>query len=200
MASKTEICNLAISHLGHGKEISNVDTENSSEATICRRYYETALRAILRDAKFTFATKNVALGLVGSNPTTEWNYSYRYPSDCIFFRRIWSGSRNDTNDTRVEYKIIRDDTGLLIYTDMENAVAEYTFYNDDEGQYPPDFVMALSYRLANLIAPSITKGDPFGMGAKAYEMYLMEITRAQASSYNEEQPAPEQYSELERSR
>ena len=63
MSSKTEIANLAISHLGIGKEIANVETEQSQEAKACRRYFDMAKKITLGDVDWTFATKFATLNL-----------------------------------------------------------------------------------------------------------------------------------------
>lgn len=200
MASETEISNLAISHCGSGKEISNLDTDQGEEASVCRRFYELARDQVLRDFAWPFATKFRVLSLVEEDPSDEWDYSYRYPTDCLKLRRILSGQRRDTNDTRSPYKILSDDSGLLIYSDVEDAEVEYTFRQDDPSFYPADFTMALSYKLAFYIAPRITSGDPFNMQQKFSQLYQMEIDRAAKNSVNEEQPDVEADSELQRAR
>lgn len=200
MASRTEICNMAISHLGVGKEIANIDTEQSEEASACRRFYDTARDATLRDFPWPFATKAVALSLIATLTDDEFTYSYRYPSDCIDLRKIQSTIRNDTRQSRVTSKISKDSSGRVIYTDMENAVAEYTSRVTDPQFYPPDFEIAFSFRLAAYIAPRLTKGDPFGLRKQAMDMYEMEISRAKAASGNEEQMDEKPVSEFERSR
>ncbi len=153
-SSETEICNMAIAHLGVGKRIASLD-ERSQESNICNTFYEVALHNTLRDFTWPFCSKIVALGLFEEDPTDEWAFSYRYPSECEFLRRILSGNRNDNADTIIPYKIYADDDGKLIYTDMEDAEVEYTFVEEDPSKYPSDFVMALSYQLAALIAPTI---------------------------------------------
>lgn len=202
MASKTEICNIAISHLGIGKEIANISTEQSDEANACRRFYDTARDAALRDFPWPFATKIVSLSLIEtfSGGTYEWTYSYRYPSDCLDAKRIKSGQRNDTRQSRVPFKILKDSAARIIYTDEENAELEYTQRVEDPSFYPPDFIMAFSFRLAAYIAPRLTKGDPFQLRRQAMEMYDLEISRAKAGSTNEEQPDQLPNSELERAR
>jgi hypothetical protein len=200
MATTTEICNLALSHLGNGKEISNLETDASDEGSVCRRFYETAKDATLRDFNWPFTTKFREMALIEEDPTSEWGFSYRYPTDCLKIRRILSGIRNDTNDSRAKYKIGRDDAGLLVYTDIESAEIEYTIRLDDPSQYPPDFILALSFRLAFYIAPRVTAGDPFNLQQKMMQMYQMEISNAAKTSVNEEQPDVEPDSEFQRSR
>lgn len=193
---------MAISHLGQGQEISNVDTERTAEALACRRFYDIALASTLRDVDWPFARKTSFLGLIEtfSSSTSEWTYSYRYPSDCVRIRRIKSTLRNDSRQSRVSYNIYQDDVSRIIYTDAENAEAIYTKSVEDPSFYTPSFTLALSFRLAGLVAPRITKGDPFGMRKSALDMYDLEISRAKASSFNEEQSDEEVDSEFVRSR
>lgn len=200
MSSKTQICNLAISHIGIGNEISSLETDRSAEAAACRRYFDIALENILSDFPWPFATKFIALGLVELNPTNEWSYSYRYPSDCLKIRRILSGIRNDTRQSRVPYKIAQDDNGSLIYTDMSEALIEYTVRLSDVERLPSDVVLAMSYYLASLIAPRILGSDRFEMVKRALQLYEAYIGEAKASAANEEQADEEVYSEFERVR
>lgn len=199
-SSTTAIANLAISHLGIGKEIANLITERSAEAQACRRFYETARDITLRDFSWPFATKINALGLVEEDPNDEWGFSYRYPTDCLKLRRILSGIRNDTRQTRIPYRVTRDESGLLIYTDAEDAELEYTINESDVGRFPPDFVMALSFLLAGYVAPRLTGGDPFKLGNRALELYQFELSKARSSAANEEQPDDLPESEFIRTR
>jgi hypothetical protein len=200
MASKVGIVNLALSHLGISKEIANIETEKSIEAETARRFYDTALEATLRDFPWPFAGRFANLGLVEETPTTEWNYSYRYPSDALYLRRILSGIRNDNRQARVPYKILSDSSGLLLYTDQETAEIEYTVRATDPQFYPSDFVVAFSFYLAHLMAPRVTGGDQFKLGDRAQQNYLLEISRAVSRSSNEQQDEEEPQSEFIRAR
>lgn len=186
MSSEVEVCNMAISHLGIGKEIANLDTEQSEEASACRRFFDIARKTVLGDLNWTFATKFAVLGLVESDPSDEWDYSYRYPVDCITLRRILSGVRSDTRRTRVPFKILRDTSGRLIYTDEESAEVEYTEDIEDIEVFPPETVLALSFKLAALIAPRLTGGDPFKLGDKMLGLYEAELRNAKKKNMNEE--------------
>lgn len=200
MASDTEICNLALSHLGVGKEIASLETEKSQEASACRRFYDIALDATLRDYPWNFATKIEALGLVEEEPNDEWLYSYRYPTDCLFIKRILSGIKNDTRQSRINYRVVSDSAGQLIYSDHENAEIEYTYRVTDSNIYPSDFTMALSYRLAHYIAPRVTAGDPFKLKAEVMHLYVLELSKARSNNSNEEQDAEDAESEFIRAR
>jgi hypothetical protein len=184
--SKVAICNLALSHLGIAKEINFFDTEKSQEAAACRRFYDLALEQTLKDFDWPFAGKIATLQLIEADPNTEWAYSYRYPVDCVQFRKILSGIRNDTRQSAEPYKISRDTTGTIILSDKATAEGEYTMLLDNPQEYPPDFAMALSLRLAVYVAPRITGGDPYNLAKKCMDLYLVEVEIAKANARNEE--------------
>lgn len=204
MASSVQICNMALSHLGVSKTIAAIN-EATAEAAACRQFYDQVRDNILRAFPWPFATTTAALALVTkmgdvAHPTTEWAYSYRYPTDCMAFRRIESGIRNDTQESQVPYRFARDTSGKLIYTDMAEAVGEFTFTEIDPGRYSADFSMAFSALLAVFIAPRVTGGDPFKMRVGAQQLYLQLISTAQATAGNEERPDQPPESEFIRAR
>lgn len=195
MASSTEICNLALSHLGIAKPIANLTTEQSQEATACRVFYDITRDAVLKDYPWPFCTRVEALALVESDPNEEWKFSYRYPSNCLTVRKILSGIRNETSSERTPYKIASDSQGLLIFCDTEEAQMEYTIRLTDSNLYSSDFIFAFSFRLASYLAPRLTAGDPFKLADRMLKMYLAEMSKATANAFNEEQrdsnPDPE---------
>lgn len=200
MADKTGICNMSISHLAVSKEIANVETERSAEASACRRFYQPALDEALRDFPNPYLTVIEPLALVEEDPNDEWAYSYRYPSDCSKAIRILSGIRNDSPDTRVPYRIIKDDQGALILTDKEDAELEYVQESTDPNVWAADFVMAFSLLLAFYIAPRVTAGDPFKLGERAYRAYILSIAKSRANAVGEQQDEPPPESDSIRAR
>jgi hypothetical protein len=185
-SSKVAIVNMALSHIGIAKEISNFDTEQSQEASCARRYYDVALETVLRDFHWPFATVIATLALIELTPNAEWEYSYRYPVDCLTLRRIPSGIRNEDKSTQVPYRLGKDSAGRIIWTDVENAKIEYTGTVTDPTLFPPDFVLAFSYYLGSMMAPRLTGGDPFNLKDKTLKSYYAEISKAAANSFNEE--------------
>ena len=191
---------MAISHLGIGKEVGNVETDRGQEAEAFNRFYTVTRDELLEGFVWPFATVEVALGLVEEDPTNEWAYSYRYPSNCLKIRKIQSGQRTDTIDSRIPLKISRDGTGKLIYCDIEDAVLEYTFRENDPGRFSNLFITALSYIIAFKMAPRLTKGDPFKLGNRAFEAAKLWLSMAEAHAANEEVPDVEPESDSIRSR
>lgn len=201
MASKTVISNMAISHLGIGKEIANLETEKSEEAKACRRFFETAKKATLGDLDWTFGTKFAVLNLIEELPEgSEWRYSYRYPVDCVSMRRVLSGQRVDTQESRIPFRIVTDDSGLIIYTDESAATVEYTFDVKSTNLFSPEFDLALSFRLAALVGARLTGGDPFKIKQDMLGQYELELGRAKKKNMNEETKPKFPESDLIRSR
>lgn len=199
MASSTQIANMALRHLGNAKQIATL-TENSEEATACNAFYDIALEDTLREFAWPFATKIASLGLITEDPNDEWQYEYSVPSDCLCFRRVLSGTRNDSRQSRSPYRIVYGDASTSIYSNVEDAEGEYTVYVDDTGRFSPDFTLALSYKLAALIAPAVTGGDPFKLGERALKMWDYQISKAASKAFNEEQAEEDPQAEFIRAR
>lgn len=200
MSSKTEICNIALSHLGVSKEIQNLDSDQSKEGSACRRFYEQARDEVLEDFNWPFAEKRVYLNKVANNPTLDWLFSYTYPTEAVRIIRIPSGIRNDTYDTKIPFKVVYGDSGKLIYTDKENAEIIYTKRVTDVSRFTAKFVMALSLKIAGYIAARVTGGDPFNLQEKAEKQYLKVLHEAQAAVLNEQQQEQRPESEFIRAR
>lgn len=188
--SKTFICNLAIRALAISQTIENVDTDRSPEAFACKDQYDQTVVEVLRAFPWPFATQIVQLALVANQPNVEWLYSYRVPSDSVRVRRILNGlSRIESHENRIPYRLARDSQGALLFCDLPGPpYVEYTQEIDDPTEFPPDFVRALGFKLAYNIAPSVTAGDPFKLGDKAFKLYGQALEEARDNAINEEQP------------
>lgn len=198
--STTNICNMALSHLGISSEIQSLDTDRSQEGSACRQFFDTARKTVLRDFAWPFAKKMIALGLVANQPNQFWAYSYQYPSDCLHFLRVMSCIYTDTRQSRVPYEIVYGTAGQEIWTNQDTASGEYTVDVIDTSRFPPDFIIPLSLRLAGYISPRLTAGDPYKLGQRAMQLYDLEIARARASAVNEVQESEDPDSEFIRGR
>ncbi len=187
MPAPTEICNFALLHLGVSTTIENLDTEKTKAASVCRRVYPIARDEVFRDFNWPFAKKIAEAGLVEENPNEDWAYSYRYPSDCARMQKILSGIRNDSRSSRIAYEVGSDDSGRLIFTNQPTAILKYNKLVTDSGLYTADFVSMLSLLIASYIAPSMTAGDPYKLGERAFNRYYVSKTKAEATAANEEQ-------------
>ncbi len=186
--TSTEIANLAIAHLGVGNRIESLDSDDSEEARVCRIFYDVNLEEILRDYHWPFATRIETLAQVEEDPNDEWGFSYRKPANCVRLKRLLSGSRNDNRQSEVKYRIIGDDDGDLILTDIDDAQCEYTVLVSNPNFWPADFCQAVAAKLATLIAPTVCGADPFKRGTYAMGLFNYYVTKAGANAANEERP------------
>jgi len=182
MASVVEIYNMALGNLGIGVNISDT-AEAAPEARQCNRFYETARDFVLERFPWPFATRYYTLTLVAEEPNPDWLYSYRRPADCVKVRRILSQvSRIDI--TPIPFNESRDNSGGLIFTDEASPIIEYTYRETQTAYFTPSFVIALSWKLAAMIGPGLTGGDPFKMVARAEKNFELSIVAAEAYSLN----------------
>lgn len=200
MSSSSEIANMALAHIGEGEAISNLDSDTSPEASVCRRFYTTALNALISDYDWTFARKYAAFNLVASAPNSEWGYSFRVPADLHKLRRILTGDRRITADNLVAYEVGQDASGGLIFTDVNELQARYTVKITNMAILPEMFVMAFSYYLAMLILPRMAPSDPYKLATGLRQSFLFHLSQARASDANNGQDDPEPESEFVRIR
>lgn len=188
MASEVEICNLALALIGVSQSIAS-RSEGSSESRACDRWFDACRDQLLRGYDWPFAGRYVTLGLVGTDPTTDWGYSYRYPSDALKVRRIVGSTRTDP--TRFPFRIGSDSTARLIYTDQADAVAEYTVAITDPELFDALFTDALVGRLGARIAPSLSRSEKDILRAQQYEQIALGAAFAEAANEGVGDPAPD---------
>ena len=187
---------MALGRVGITRTVANIETERSQEAITLNLFYDSAVQATLRGASWTFARKYGYLQLIVENPTNEWLYSYRYPIDCKYFRRILTGIRNDPNVT--PYEISSDDIGKVILTDFKDAQGEWTRNITEPGKLDDDFVEALSWRLAADVASAL--GRVRQARVDCLEMFRIRLSEAKANTLNESQRGKENDAEYIRAR
>lgn len=145
MASKVEICNIALQRIGQ-RPIQSVD-ENSNEAYTCRTFYDQARLSSLRSHPWNFALKSQLLALL-EDAEDDWTYAYQLPSDCLRAVKIVISAGLDPAAFEVR--------GAMLLTDQEDAKLQYVYNLEDPSLFSPEFTEALTYRLASDIAVPIT--------------------------------------------
>ncbi|HEX7828649.1 MAG TPA: hypothetical protein VF787_03300 [Thermoanaerobaculia bacterium] len=232
IADKVSICNMALRHLGQSAGLVDFDNDQSAAGDACRTFYDQVIDEFLEDFPWTFATQFASPALVqgpSPQPTPEWPYSYRLPTDCLFMRRILPvgtpitisiagfpivassyGGRFETQESRVAFRLTSDDVGMLILTDFPPISAttnqpqlpmiEYIKQQDDQTFYPPNFAQGVAAKLAFYMAPSLTGGDKFKLGDRAFKLYIFSMAKAVAREKDQEQPDMPVDSEFIRSR
>lgn len=182
MASKVDVFNLALSHIGHKAQITDPD-ETSVEANHCRRFYPIALGIALERHAWRFATRRIALAEV-TNPVNHWMFAYALPNLCIAPRAVLLPE--STDDTKEQPFAVESDAdgNAILYTNVEDAVLKYTTLVEDTNKFTPYFVVALSYDLASLLAgpiPKDVKTKKAMLDAALYYVGLAEAADANAS-------------------
>lgn len=183
--SEVAICNMALGALGVTQQISALD-EDSTEAANCTLYYEHVRDYVLRAMPWDFAKKYASAQLVEEADSQawsyEWSYSYRYPSDCLFLRRIEDGGGGLTTPPP-PFSLGYDSSGKLVFTNVDDAIFVYTSKITDTTLFDPMFVDALCMRLAWSLAMPLAITN--GLDQIALQKYEVAIGRASAASGNE---------------
>jgi hypothetical protein len=185
--TSTLISKMALSHLGTGLEITDI-TDPTKEGRLCSLWYEPCRDKVLEDFAWPFATKYATLGLVQEDPNDDWDYEYRMPADCLAARRI-VGAVGPMDPNPPPFDQSSDASGLLIWTDVEDAVLVYTAQFTDAGLFSSAFADALAWRMAIVLAdPLSAKPERMQVAEKAYEKA---INTAMANAANSRQMHPQ---------
>ena len=157
MTSQTRICNQALSKLG-ANQIINID-QDSTEAGLCKTFYDDVLREMLESHTWTFATKRYELPRSAETPPKPFAAQFLIPSDVL---RIIEASeqpdftRSNRTDWQVENGFILSNSGTMYIRAI--------YYNRDSNAYSPKFIRAFSTRLAAELALAITESRTMNEG------------------------------------
>jgi hypothetical protein len=167
MASEVEISNLALAHLGDSATVASLSPpEGSAQAERCARFYPLARDVMQEDFVWNFCVRRKMLALVASWSSGKWAYAYAAPSEMI---KPISVSHPEASSDQVDalggrqgvpFQIESTDTGqIVILTNLPDAELRYTVKVSDSTKFSAQFVEALSWRLASMLAGPILKGE-----------------------------------------
>lgn len=203
VAASTAVINIALAHLGVSKQIVNVLTDATQEATAARLHFTEDVAATLRDYPWPFATRYARLVWVAGTSAVpvngDWQYSYVAPPACLFARRIVnpSGSRRGWDTTPIAFRVGGDDTlGTLIYTNIAptevNGLAPELEYTTRPlcAVLAGDaiFRAALAWRHAHSLAPTLSRDDK--KVEFCWQMYRGLLMTAETKAAAEDQKDP----------
>ncbi len=209
------ICNRALFHLAINKPITNLNDTTRPEAVACALFYEQTLAEVLREFPWPFAWRYAPLVLVDGTEAIataqDFQYAYRIPDDAVRVNRILSDLTvvGVTDVDRIPFSLGSDGVGGLVYTDIPPEDATSTTLQQpqleyiglaDVARFPGDFAQVVSLKLAHYLAPSLTKGDDFKLGARAYDLYQQMRLEAKGAAVREQQIGPPGDSEFIRAR
>jgi hypothetical protein len=203
VASDTDICNLALSHLGDSATVVSIDPpEGSAQADHCAAFYPLARDSMLEMHTWGFATRRATLAEL-SNPSTTWRYCYAVPRDALNLIAVLAHDATDDYSTGAGHpgglyapqpyvNESLDDGTAVVLTNQEQAVLRYTQRVTDSTKFSPLFVTALSWHLASMLAGPLLKGDS-GRAAAAdcTKQMLLWLGKAQVSDANQRRRAPQ---------
>lgn len=209
MASTVDICNLALSHLGDVANVSSIEPPDGSvQAGLCARFYPIARDSLLETHTWNFAMKRQLLTPVTAS-WKEWDYAYAAPGDLLTIVAVQADENEDDYSTRFNpvdtttvgpviaagnyvprrYTVETNGTGnRVILTDQDDAQIRYVAKVTDTTKFSFNFVMALSWHLAGMLAGPIIKGDQGAAEARRcvqmMTMYLSEARRLDSEQSN----------------
>jgi len=179
VASVSDICNLALSHIGSDTTVTSISPPDGSvEAGHCARFYPIARKEALESHKWTWSKTRVALSEV-TNPSEVWTYAYALPSDCLgpvrvlqrayvidllaFLAYPYTAPAVTSDELQMwtergsaQFEV---ENGVLLTHEPE-AVLLYTRDITDTTKFSTHFTMYVSYLLASYLAGPIIKGEP----------------------------------------
>ena len=148
--TKVDICSTALIMIGANTITSFSD--DSTEANVCNTVYEDILKSSLTRYRWRFATEQKQLSLLTATPTGRYAYAYQLPTDPELLQLITL----TVNDLVIPYERYGDKVYLDNYGSTSSVICDYIF-RQDEGEFPPHFILALQYQLASLFAGSIAR-------------------------------------------
>lgn len=179
--SKTQIANLALSHIRDKGQVENVDTDTTTQAKTARLWYDPARRQALAEFNHGFARSRLALATHSEDPPATWAHRYQWPSDCVQPRYIQNSSGRVEPPVPFELEVAGDKTRSIL-TDQDEAVLVYTRDEEEVTFFSPHFVLAFSYLLAHYMAGPLTGKQ--SIQDKTLEKYNLTINTGAAHEAN----------------
>lgn len=190
MQSAIAICNVALTTYIGAATITSLDGP-SPEAQNCDLHYERVRRSLLQRFPWYWASRREVLVEETLNDRAgAWAHKYARPAHLVAIRWV-----NHPAAARMSLEAgrspdsLRELTATAIYSDMADAVIEYTRDETDPTLFPPAFADALAASIGAAIAMAITKDVAKKKDAEQAAALLLD--QAMAMDYNE-RPAVEQ--------
>lgn len=170
--SRTDVVNIALAHLGDHR-INDFD-EAKPAAANARDQWELALRDSLSAYEWSFASRIARLDRNSSVPVAGYRYRYDMPADSVLLIQISDSTRFPADDVFRRWWY-RDG---YIETDAEQVFADYVYYHDTVGSWPPYFVDHLAVSLARRLNPRVTTSQSSGKLLTELQQQALTIARA----------------------
>lgn len=83
IATKSEVCNLAVSMLGNYGTISDIDTPTNDKERVCAQWFDLCRQFVLKHLMPNFALSRQTVGKLSETPPFGYGYYYEYPQQAI---------------------------------------------------------------------------------------------------------------------
>ena len=180
MISKISICNLALAQLGQ-EPIVSLEQEDE-KARRLKLFYEPVRDEVLRTHNWAFAAAQMPLTLLEQVPDFNGLRAYKYPSQALFIRGVFS-ARNPKIRLPFEERFREDLQARVLYVAADEVYADYTRRIEDENLFDPAFVKCFSLALATDLAVALT-GDT-ALAAQILQKYTLALDEARRSNMTE---------------
>lgn len=178
-----EVCNLALSRIGHGSSRPIVSIDDQSEpARACKRVFAPILRSLLREYAWPFALRAVEL-VPSSTVVPGWQHTYAVPTDAL---NILAIAGPDIDPFRVDGRYHTRGFRLMGGVVACHEARAWAWYTADvTDPYAADdlFKDALTWRLAAELALAL-KAEP-NLHQIAMQNAQLALSKAVAAKENE---------------
>lgn len=162
MAADLTMVNLALSRFGQAKITQiQLSADVHPSAVAANTFYDTDRDEVLGDSDWPFATVTLGLSCLGEDQTGEWSYLYSKPT--LALSAIFNVFNSATTDTKTEQEFeVRHIPSLgvsVVYSNLDEAIGEFTYPVYTTSLWSRKFITAFSYRLAVDLCMAITGDD-----------------------------------------
>lgn len=196
MPSVVDICNEAMDLLGASTIISL--TQDSKEARLCNRRFDTVRDSVLRNHIWNIALTRKTIAADAVAPDFGFTYQYTLPTEpyCLRVVSFWNSVVNNeiaAYDSNVMYKI----EGRKILSNEGTCKITYISRVTNTEDYDSLLSSTIAYRLAADTAYNITGSMSVAQNMQAlYEARLREAKGVDAMEGYPEQPQANEYIEV----
>jgi hypothetical protein len=159
VASEVDIVNTSLSHIGQDAMVTAIDPpDGSGEAEHAARFFPIARDELLERHAWRFALTRASLAQLADNPSDIWSYAYGLPNACVRpLAVLLQGETDDRNAQEYTIETLEDGSQALLTNAPPGCALKFITRQADTAKFTPNFVVALSWRLAAYLAGPITK-------------------------------------------
>lgn len=192
MDSKIQIYNMALGNLGMQK-IFSTDTDDPRYKA-CELFYTEALEDTYAEHAWGFANVKEQFALVTAT-VVGWSYVYAYPPKAAQVHNVFSAANVDYKEEQdFEVVFLPDQNKKVVCSNEQSAYQEYTYKVADTTLFSPKFVVALAFKLAALMAQTLT--TDIGIVQAMQQNAALIIGEAKRLDSNEKPRQPKQTNKI----